>query len=65
MEAAVYALYKGDTFLTLGTMPELVEETGITEGSLRYLSTPRYRRVIEEKGYTKNSKVLIRIEEGE
>lgn len=31
-----YALYQGDTFVTLGTLEEISEETGITERMLKY-----------------------------
>lgn len=41
-----YALYEGDTFITMGTLTEISKETGITERMLKYYtfaSTQRRR----------------------
>ncbi len=31
-----YALYQGDTFITIGTLAEISKETGIAERMLKY-----------------------------
>lgn len=31
-----YALYEGDTFITMGTLAEISKETGIAERMLKY-----------------------------
>lgn len=31
-----YALYQGDTFITMGTLAEISKETGIAERMLKY-----------------------------
>ena len=37
-----YALYQGDVFVTLGTLEEISEETGISEASIKYYSWKSY-----------------------
>lgn len=37
-----YALYQDDTFVTLGTLEEISEETGISEASIKYYSWKSY-----------------------
>lgn len=37
-----YALYEGDTFITMGTLAEISKETGITERMLKYYRWPSY-----------------------
>ncbi len=53
-----YALYKGDEFLTLGTIREIAEETGKSELTLRFYTTPAHRKRRKE-----TSLIVIKIEE--
>lgn len=39
-----YALYQGDTFVTLGTLEEISKETGIAEKLLKYYAFASYNR---------------------
>lgn len=52
-----YALYEGEKFVTLGTIEEISQETGIEEKKLRYHTRPSLR-----KRY-KNGLSVIKIEE--
>ena len=39
-----YALYEGEKFVTLGTIEEISQETGIEEKKLRYHTRPSLRK---------------------
>lgn len=52
-----YALYKGDKFITTGSVPEISKELGITKAAVRWYGTPYARRT--NKG---NAKILIKLE---
>ena len=39
-----YALYKGEDLLSVGTLEEIVEETGRTIESLKFMRTPTYKK---------------------
>ncbi|NLS38260.1 hypothetical protein GHU05_04870 [Fructobacillus tropaeoli] len=40
----VWALYKGEEFITSGTVAEIAEETGKKFDSLMFLTRPAYKR---------------------
>lgn len=40
----IYALYKGDEYVTSGTIEEIAAERGVTKGYLRWLRSPAYER---------------------
>ena len=56
-----YALYKGDEFITLGTIKEIAKFLGVSERTVHFYSTPTYRKR-NQKG---NAYIVIRIEEGD
>ena len=55
-----YALYRGDEFITVGTVKELAEFMGVKEASIRFWSYPSYLNRI--KSYEHSIRV-IKIEE--
>jgi hypothetical protein len=55
----VYALYKGDEFIDLGTIEELAKKEGIKPKTMSYFSKPAYKRKFKDD---RNRKVLIKIE---
>lgn len=56
----IYALYKGDKFIDLGTIKELAERQHVSVSSILYYQTPAYKKREKEYG---NRKLLIRIED--
>lgn len=44
IHASVYALYKGDEFLDIGTLKQLSEKHNMKLSTLRFLSSPANRR---------------------
>ena len=62
MREKIFALYKGDTFLGLGTAKELAKERNVNPEFIRYLSTPsNLRRINNRKNKNKKSNALISI----
>ena len=55
----VYALYKGERLLDIGTVNELAEKFGIKEKTIYYYKTPTYKK----RNKKENHRVLIKIEE--
>lgn len=47
--AKIYALYKGDEYVTDGTLRELSRKTGKKEATLKFMTTPAYEGRIGEK----------------
>ena len=52
-----YTLYKGDTFIDLGTLPYLARKTGVKQASLKFYGSPSYR-----KRTNGNGMILIELE---
>jgi hypothetical protein len=61
----VYAVYKGDEFLDLGTAEELAERMGIKPFTIRFMTYPSYQKQIEKRkqSYRKGHMIVIKIEE--
>ena len=55
----IYALYRGDTFIDLGTIEELAKKEKVSEKTIQYYRTPAYRRKFKSD---ESRKVLIKIE---
>jgi hypothetical protein len=55
----IYALYRGDEFINLGTIEELARYEKVKPRSIRYLQTPAYKKKFKEDN---NRRVLIKIE---
>lgn len=55
----VYAVYKGDTFIDVGTIKELAKRLMKKETSLLFMSTPAYKRRHKENS---NAIELIKLE---
>ena len=53
-----YALYKGDEFISLGTLKEISQETGMTENALRQLLCRSYKK---RSNNSNRCKVLIKL----
>ena len=56
----VFALYRGDTFVDVGTLDELAARTGIKKDSLRFYATSVHRRRMKNPD---KCLVCVRLEE--
>lgn len=41
----IYALYRGDTFIDVGTARELAARHNVKENTIRYMATAQYKRL--------------------
>ena len=60
-----YALYKGDTFLCMGTIKEIAKQQGVKEKTVYWWHSPAAQKTAKKNKYKKTSdrKILIEIEE--
>ena len=60
-----YALYKGDTFICMGTIKEIAEKMGVTVRTVYWWGSPAARRREKRNKIKKipNRKALVKIEE--
>lgn len=64
MSIREYALYKGESLLASGTVPEISTATGKSKSWIRYLTYPRYqRRLASRKRSSENALVLVELKE--
>lgn len=52
----IYALYKGDTFITTGTIYQLANYLGVKQSTIRFYTKPAYLK--KDKG---NRKRVVKI----
>lgn len=57
-----FALYKGDKLLSVGTVKEIAEETGLKPTTVRFYYYPAYEKRSKNKA---NRKVLICLDDGD
>ena len=55
---SIYAIYKGDKFINLGTLDELAADLNISKSTIKFYTTPSY-----EKREHKNRYVVIKIDD--
>lgn len=60
-----YAVYKGDTFICMGTAEECAEEMGILVKSFKFYLTPSYQNRINKRKRAKNYITVDRMNEDE
>lgn len=56
----IYALYKGDTFIDLGTKEYLAEKINVKVKTITFYMSPTYRKRTKDNAY-----IVIKIEEDE
>lgn len=55
-----YALYKGEKLLSIGTIREIAEETGLMTTTIAKLKKPSYKKTLKENH---NAKILIALDD--
>ena len=55
----VYALYKGDTFINLGSVPELAKYLNVSERTIKFYTTKTYKQRREDSN---NSIIVIKVD---
>lgn len=62
----VFALYRGDTFIDVGTLKELSPRLGMKESTIRYYISQAYQRKLSNRnGMYKNQVIAISFYEDE
>ena len=46
----VYAMYKGEEMLAMGTIKEIAEQMGVTVATIRFQTSPAYRKRVKAGG---------------
>ena len=57
-----FAVYKGDTFLFIGTAKECANRLAIKEDSFRFYLTPTYQKRLEKRN-SKNHIVVVDLDD--
>lgn len=60
--AWVYAMYKKDQCLAIGTAKEICKEMGISMKTFRFYRTSHYKKIVDSSRL-KNRRIIIRIED--
>lgn len=58
----MYALYKGEEFLCMGTIYQIAKEQNVGIGTIKYYKTNAYKRKLDKRN-SKNARILIKIED--
>ncbi|QNG60370.1 hypothetical protein H4O14_02250 [Bacillus sp. PAMC26568] len=58
-----YAVYKGDTFICIGTVEECANYLDVSPQTIRFYLSPAYKKRIAKRGETSNSLTVIKIED--
>ena len=56
-----FALYKGERFITCGTIYEIAEETGKSVNTIRYMTNPAYKRRMDERKHGDDCLIMVDI----
>ena len=59
----IYALYKGDKFITDGTKKEIAKCIGVKVKTISYDATKAYEKRMKKYKHKKGCKILIRIDQ--
>ena len=59
MKKSTYALYKGDELLGIGTILEIANKLGLKPCTVRFYSSPTYKK----RNRGDNHKILFKVEE--
>lgn len=58
MSKSVYAIYKGDEFLDLGTTEEMAKKFNVKKETITFWASPAHKKRVKNKG-----KVAVRIDD--
>ncbi|KAA0944178.1 hypothetical protein FQ087_18820 [Sporosarcina sp. ANT_H38] len=62
---AEYAVYKGDKFLCVGTAKECADHLKVTVKTIRFRTTPTYKKRIAARKNSRNAISITRLEDDE
>ncbi|KRM96057.1 hypothetical protein FC19_GL001124 [Liquorilactobacillus aquaticus DSM 21051] len=56
-KASIYALYRGDCFIDVGTLPELAQRNKLAIGTLLFKASPTYAQRTKYEGTVRVYKI--------
>ena len=59
----IYAVYKGDDLLAIGTAEECAELLKVKARTIAWYATPSYKRRLEQQKWTRNARISIKLED--
>lgn len=59
----VYALYKGEKMLSMGTIFQIAQDLNVQIRTVKYYGTDAYKRKLAKRKKSNNSKILIEVED--
>lgn len=59
----IYAAYRGDEFIDLGTIKQLASKFRVKEDTIRYYTSKAYRRKIAARKNAKDYLLVIKVED--
>lgn len=65
MNVKEYVVYKGESFVCLGTIKECAQRMGVLPETVRYYTTPAYQRKLAKRKRARNYLTVTAIEENE
>ena len=61
MKKMIYALYRGDEFIEMGTAEFLAKFLGVQPKTVKFLASPANLKRIENRGESKSALICVRV----
>ncbi|MBN8200497.1 hypothetical protein [Bacillus sp. NTK034] len=58
-----YAVYKGEEIICIGTLVECAEQMGVKKETVKFYTTPTYKRRIAKRKNARNYITVIKLED--
>ncbi|PEZ81870.1 hypothetical protein CN374_30090 [Bacillus cereus] len=65
MNQKEYVVYKGESFICIGTVQECAQHMGVLPKTVRYYATPSYKKRAAKRKKATNYLTVTRLEEDE
>ena len=62
-EVSMYALYKGEELLSMGTIFQIAQELKVQVRTIKYYGTDAYKRKLDRRKKSRNAKILVNLED--
>lgn len=59
----IYAVYRGDEFIDMGTIKQLASKFRVKEDTMRYYTSKAYKRRITARENAKDYLIVIKVED--
>lgn len=59
----IYALYKGEQILSIGTIYEIAKDLGVEVRTIKYYATKAYKRKLSRRKNSRNARELVKLDD--